>query len=69
MARGYTDASIRALGNYATNEQTDPDIRIRSIVILLDRGWGRAAQPHTGAGGEGAIEITIRNIIEERKKK
>jgi hypothetical protein len=71
LARAYTTKSVQTLGAYATNDKVDPDIRIRSIAILLDRGWGKAMQPHAhaGADGESAIEIIIRDVIEERKRK
>lgn len=41
--------------------------RVQAAGILLDRGWGKAAQPVTGQDGEGDIRITIRNIIESKK--
>jgi hypothetical protein len=31
---------------------------------LLDRGWGKPPQAHTGADGEGAIQVTIRHLVE-----
>jgi hypothetical protein len=40
---------------------------VTAAGILLDRGWGKAAQPVTGADGEGAIEITVRHITEGKK--
>jgi len=36
-------------------------------IALLDRGYGKAAQPLTGADGEGDIEITVRVITEGKK--
>ena len=32
--------------------------------ILLDRGWGKAAQVHSGEDGEGDIRVIIRHIAE-----
>jgi hypothetical protein len=43
-----------------------PRARIQAIAILLDRGWGRPPQPHTGEDDKD-IEITIRNIVEGRR--
>jgi hypothetical protein len=43
--------------------------RVTAASVLLDRGWGKAAQPHTGANGENDIHITIRNIVEEWRDK
>ena len=40
---------------------------VAAAKILIERGWGLAAQPVTGADGEGAIEITVRHIQEGRK--
>jgi hypothetical protein len=41
--------------------------RIQAANILLDRGWGKPAQPHTGEDDKD-IHFTIRNIVEERPK-
>lgn len=38
--------------------------RVAAAVHLLDRGWGKAPQTHTGADGEGAIQVTVRHLIE-----
>jgi hypothetical protein len=50
-------------------ECNDQQAVVRAAVALLDRGWGKAAQPLTGAGGDQSIEVTIRTIIEGSKKK
>jgi hypothetical protein len=70
LARAYTDASVRRLGAWATaapGSGIDPEIQIRAIGMLLDRGWGKPAQPVTGEDG-GDIKFTIRTIIEGTKK-
>jgi hypothetical protein len=36
--------------------------RVSAASILLDRGWGKPAQPHTGDDKD--IRITIRQIVE-----
>jgi hypothetical protein len=41
---------------------------VSAASALLDRGWGKAAQPHAGGDGEGKIEIIIRDIAEERRQ-
>jgi len=41
--------------------------RVNAANYLLDRGWGRAAQPVTGADGQD-IKITIRTILEGGSK-
>ena len=61
---------MNSLGAWAMSDEVELDIRIRAIAMLLDRGWGKpeSTTKHTGADGESAIEITIRNIIESKKK-
>jgi hypothetical protein len=46
---------------------TSEDARIRAAGFLIERGWGRAPQPVTGADGEGAIEILVRHIVDGKK--
>ena len=36
--------------------------RVSAAQALLDRGWGKPAQPHTGEDGD--IRVTIRTITE-----
>jgi hypothetical protein len=67
MARAYTEQGIRVLGGYVTSDKTDPEIKIRAIGMLFDRGWGKSAQPVTGKDGEEDIQVTIRTIIEGKK--
>jgi len=66
LARGYTNICIKTLGGIATSGESE-QARIQASAILLDRGWGKAAQPLTGEGGTGAIEIILRNITEGKK--
>jgi hypothetical protein len=40
-----------------------PAARVSAAIALLDRGWGRAPQSHTGADGEGDIRVLIRHIV------
>ena len=39
--------------------------RVQAVGMLLDRGWGKAPQPHTGEDDKD-IRVTIRNITESR---
>ena len=40
-----------------------PAARVQAANILLDRGWGKAIQPHTGEDS-GDIRVVIRQIID-----
>ena len=74
LARGYTTACVAALGAWATAKPmnrdnpseggVDPDIKIRAIGMLLDRGWGRPKQTHD-ATVQGELNINIRKLLGE----
>jgi len=55
--------AVKSLAGIASNSDSDR-AKVSACVALLERGWGRAPQPHTGADGEGDIRITIRQILE-----
>jgi hypothetical protein len=44
-------------------ENAPPAARVSAASALLDRGWGKPAQPHTGEDDKD-IRITIRQIVE-----
>ena len=67
LARSHCRKGIETLAGFAHQEAIPPHVRVAAIQILLDRGYGKAAQPITGENGEGDIRVTIRNIIEERQ--
>ena len=46
-----------------SQEAIPPAARVSAAGILLDRGWGRAPQPHAGEDGADIL-VTIRQIIE-----
>ena len=43
-----------------------PAARVAAAGILLDRGWGKPPQTHTGEDGEGDINVIIRHIVDGR---
>lgn len=64
VAQQWGPAAIKALaglagldpkGTQAESEQA----RIAAMNIILDRAYGKAAQPLTGEGGEGAVAMTV----------
>ena len=65
IARSWTETAIAQLGAIATSSESDP-ARVQACVALLDRGWGKPPQSHTGPDGEGGIRVVIRHIIEGR---
>ena len=66
LCRAYTDESVRHLAAIMRQPEFPPSARLQAIAILLDRGWGRAPQPHTGEDDKD-IHITVRNLIAEKQ--
>ena len=63
LARSHTELSIQTLAGIARNSTSD-QARVSAAQALLDRGWGKAPQAHTGENGEGGIQVTIRHILD-----
>jgi len=47
---------------------TSEAARVAASIALLDRGWGKPPQSHTGEDGERDIRITVRHIAEGRDR-
>jgi hypothetical protein len=60
-ARQHTAAAIETLAAICEDAAAPPAARIAAANALLDRGWGKPAQP-VDADGEGgtALQITYR---------
>lgn len=50
LAREYTAQAVTALADVMSNSSSD-SARVSAASVLLDRGWGKAEQPITGADG------------------
>jgi hypothetical protein len=59
MARAYSDGNIKALAALAA-EGNEPEIRLRAIGMLLERGWGR---PQQELKTDSEIRVTIRKML------
>ena len=57
----YCVVGIQTLAGIARNSTSDA-ARVSAAQALLDRGWGKPAQPHTGEDGD--IRVTLRTITE-----
>ena len=62
LARAHTELGVKVLAGIASAEDAPPAARVSAAQALLDRGWGKPAQPHTGEDGE--IRVTLRTITE-----
>jgi hypothetical protein len=61
LCRAYTAESVRVLASIMRQPEHSDAARIAAANILLDRGWGRAAQAHTEAGDLSERAVTIRH--------
>jgi hypothetical protein len=68
VARSHTDTVVNVLVGVIRSPKAPPSARVAAAGMLLDRGWGRAPQEHTGPGG-GDIRVTIRQLIDTAAKK
>ena len=57
--------ALRTLAGIASSGQSEA-ARVTAAIHLLDRGWGKPPQAHTGSDGEGKIRVVIRHIVEGR---
>jgi hypothetical protein len=63
LARGHTELCIKVLAWIVSQDAIPPAARVSVAGILLDRGWGRAPQPHAGKDAND-VRVTIRKIVE-----
>ncbi len=59
LAQEHGPAAIAALANIMGDTGAPPAARVAAATHLLDRGFGKPAQPLTGADGEGAVRFEV----------
>ena len=57
----------QGLAGLVSQDAVPPAARVSAAGILLDRGWGRAPQPHIGEDDK-EVRIIIRDVIAERRE-
>ena len=55
---------IKVLAGIVSQEAISPAARVSAAGILLDRGWGKAVQPHVDNDGNGSIQVIIRQLVD-----
>jgi hypothetical protein len=67
-ARAHTDAALNCLVGIVNQSEAPPAARVAAANSLLDRGWGKPAQPidGDGEGGPIAIQAIVRKIIDPK---
>ena len=67
LARSHTQIAIKVLAGIA-KDGTNESARVAAAVALLDRGWRKPPQAHTGEDGQGPIKVLIRHIVDGREE-
>lgn len=67
MARSHTEMCVRTLVAIAKQPKSGASARAMACTALLDRGWGKPAQPHVG-DDELPIAVTIKKILTSEDK-
>lgn len=62
LARSHGPEALETLARIMRDKAARPDARARAAEALLDRGYGRSPTTLAGEGGEGALEVVIRNL-------
>jgi hypothetical protein len=63
LARRHTQAAIRVLAAIMNQSDGPATARVSAAQALLDRGWGKAAQPVAGEEGGPVIVARIERVI------
>lgn len=62
-ARAHTATAINVLYGIMRSKESADMARIAAAEILLNRGWGKAVQAHSGIDGEALSGPTINTVI------
>ena len=65
LARSHTEMALRTLVAIAKQPKAPAAARVSAAQALLDRGWGKAAQPLTGDDGEGPLKIIVQRFADD----
>jgi hypothetical protein len=64
LARGHTKAALKVLVGLMRNDEATPAVRLSAANAILDRGWGKSAQPiESGEGGVETVHRVERIIV------
>ncbi|UPK25184.1 hypothetical protein [Bradyrhizobium sp. 195] len=55
LARSHTRTALKVLVGIMRSDDATPAVRLSAANAILDRGWGKSAQP-IESGEEGAVE-------------
>ena len=59
LARSHTESALKVLSGIMNQADAPPAARVAAATALLDRGWGKPSQEHTGPGEDGEHLLTV----------
>lgn len=59
LARQHTEEAINALLRILRKEDATDSAVVAASSAILDRGWGKPAQPVDGDGEGGPVQLTV----------
>ena len=64
LCRAYTEANVRTLAGWANGKDVNDDLKMRAILALMDRGWGK---PHQAVTAElkGEVRVVLREMLKD----
>lgn len=69
LARSHTETAIRTLAGIMRQDKAPAAARVAAAQALLDRGWGKPAQPIEGTDDGPTIRHSIEQIIVDERDK
>jgi len=60
LARSHTASAVKTLAGIMNEKKAPAAARVSAATALLDRGWGKPAQPVDGDGEGGEIKLVTR---------
>ena len=69
LARRHTQAAIKVLAAIMNQSDGPATARVSAAQALLDRGWGKAAQPLAGEEGGPIVLARIERVIVDPSQK
>ena len=59
LARVYTPDCLRVLSSIMLSKTAPENARVSAARELLDRGYGKPPQAHTGEDGKGPVSVKV----------
>ncbi len=59
MAKGASIEAMQRAIEFVRDKKADPNVVLKAIQIVLERAYGKPAQPHDGDGQGGPVKMSV----------